>query len=225
MRKILTLLPEKTRYELSPLSYDEFLKFDKWFGGSDIAFASWKRHHGFSEIEDFREEVLEPGLYTITFEPGDTPLEFDVDGNSVWNRLEMPPVDVSSYNSVQLTQIISSLVTKHKSITFVGSTIEQAQKLREQLETKCQSNFKYDTCTNLEFLGKNHLTGVGLRGRSRMCVFYTDTISEVVESTSVKGMFNASLNSVLYEASKGGLSLKISDLFIKVATPEITCIT
>jgi len=50
MRKFLDFVDGHS-WELSPLSYDEFERLDKWSGSSDISFSQWKRHNNFYELD------------------------------------------------------------------------------------------------------------------------------------------------------------------------------
>ena len=57
MRKFL-VFPDSTCAELSPFTYEEFVKLDRWSGLSDTAFSRWMRHNGFHEMDQFNEEIV-----------------------------------------------------------------------------------------------------------------------------------------------------------------------
>jgi len=54
MRKIL-VFKDKTEYELTPLTFNEFEKYGKWTSANDVAFSQFLRHNKFHDLEDFSE--------------------------------------------------------------------------------------------------------------------------------------------------------------------------
>lgn len=80
MRKILCFPPDEhsiDRRELSPLTYEEFVKLDRWFGGSDIAFLAFKRHNRFSELSDFNDDAL--AMAVLKLVPGEPVIDWSCD--------------------------------------------------------------------------------------------------------------------------------------------------
>ncbi len=54
MRKFL-VWPDGHRYELSPLTCNEFVATEKWVGGSDISFQQFLHINNFHELDAFDE--------------------------------------------------------------------------------------------------------------------------------------------------------------------------
>ena len=57
MRKFLVFL-DGGRYELTPLTLEEFTHLDRWVGGNDTAFNHFLRANGFHELDSFDEEQV-----------------------------------------------------------------------------------------------------------------------------------------------------------------------
>lgn len=92
MRKFL-VFPDGERYELSPLTEDEFKQLDQWSGGSDGAFREFLAINDFHEIDSFDDSLLSDchwvGDWTkgeggwevrvkLKLEPGEPTINWDV---------------------------------------------------------------------------------------------------------------------------------------------------
>ncbi len=74
-------IPPGMRDELSPLTFDEFDKLDRWTGSNDLAFDQFLRHNNFREIGDdatssYNEAALRAGI--IVLEPGEPAIDWSV---------------------------------------------------------------------------------------------------------------------------------------------------
>jgi len=74
-------IPPGARDELSPLTFDEFSKLDRWVGTDDLAFGQFLRHNNFREIEDdalypYNDAALRAGI--IVLEPGEPAIDWSV---------------------------------------------------------------------------------------------------------------------------------------------------
>jgi hypothetical protein len=58
------------KYELSPISYDEFMFMDNWRGTSDTAFDKFLKMFNWRELEDFNEDALKEARIELVDENG-----------------------------------------------------------------------------------------------------------------------------------------------------------
>lgn len=59
MRKFFVIGSEE--YELTPLTFEEFEKLDRWTGANDLAYQQFLRHNHFHELTDFNDETRREG--------------------------------------------------------------------------------------------------------------------------------------------------------------------
>lgn len=79
MRKFLVDERDGTRWELPPLSYDEFTAVGLWSSASDMAYDSWLRLNGFKDPENLNDETLSHCVLVLV--AGDyAELKFEHDG-------------------------------------------------------------------------------------------------------------------------------------------------
>jgi hypothetical protein len=64
MQKFIKFI-DNTQYEISPLSYAEFMSLNLWNGASDIAFKQWLNHNNLIEVDDFNADALEQAVILI----------------------------------------------------------------------------------------------------------------------------------------------------------------
>lgn len=91
MRKFL-VFPDGGEFELTPLTYKEFVQIDRYVGGSDIAWVHFLRVNGFHDLDDFDEEGVKKMefkngrwelIVKIRLEPG----EPNIDWSRAYGRL------------------------------------------------------------------------------------------------------------------------------------------
>lgn len=81
MKKYL-ILADGEKFELSPLTYDEFLIACEWNGGSDTAYAAFLRQNKYREVDDFREEALEGAKVILEDNDGSIlPIKYDINSD------------------------------------------------------------------------------------------------------------------------------------------------
>jgi len=74
-------IPVGDRAELTPITFEEFDKFDKWVGSSDMAFNHFLRHNNFHELAEdshmpFNDEALRHAKLII--EEGEPEIDWSV---------------------------------------------------------------------------------------------------------------------------------------------------
>jgi len=83
MRKFLDFVDGHS-WELSPLSYDEFERLDKWSGSSDISFSQWKRHNNFYELDQLSPFASPPAKPSIRIELGEPAIDWNYCEDAWW---------------------------------------------------------------------------------------------------------------------------------------------
>jgi hypothetical protein len=66
-------------WELSPLSFEEFDRLNKWSGSPDIAFGIWLRHNKFYELDQLSKYAEPPAKPGIRIEEGEPEINWDYD--------------------------------------------------------------------------------------------------------------------------------------------------
>jgi hypothetical protein len=69
MKKFL-VFNDGQRFELSPITYDEFIFMDKWKGTSDTAFDKLLKLFNWRELEDFNEDALKEAYIELIDDDG-----------------------------------------------------------------------------------------------------------------------------------------------------------
>lgn len=103
MRKFL-ICPGNTEYELTPLSYDEFVKLNLWTGGSDLAYAAWLRANNLHELDSFRAEVINNGIIELR----DGTREFVFDPTGMRTFVPYAEVRAASFKSQEFRNNLNS---------------------------------------------------------------------------------------------------------------------
>lgn len=73
--------------QLSPITCNEFMAIDLWYGASDMAFDAWLRKNKLSEARDFNEEALSSAKFMMVDYADEVSLE-DLLFNTKSNELD-----------------------------------------------------------------------------------------------------------------------------------------